>query len=239
MTAGTPLPTANTTSPALYRAGGYVLPQPVLAAGERRQLFLVPPYRPLTVQPSREAILLPLEATQEEANPRLPIRRVALERRLRSTKCLVVEVLVLFDDTLQRSIGNIGIASAQQQQCRQHAGKTSIAVLKRMDREEDHHEDGDDQQRVKCLLLYRLARPGDNLATTCSATSSTKDDAPYDAGRPERGDGITKSGPKSEANAANSRQAAPPITNSAAIQGLQLSHSVFTFHDLNRHFTSG
>jgi len=52
--------------------------------------------------------------------------------------------------------------------------------------------------------------------------SSTKGDAPlHDAGRLERGDDTTNSSQKSEANAANSHQAAPPITKSAVIRALQ------------------
>ena len=39
---------------------------------------------------------------------------------------------------------------------------------------------------------------------------------------PKGGDDITKSGPKSKANAANNHQAAPPITNSAVFRGLQI-----------------
>lgn len=53
--------------------------------------------------------------------------------------------------------------------------------------------------------------------------SSTKGDAPlHDAGRLERGDDTTNSSQKSEANAANSHQAAPPITKSAVIRALQV-----------------
>jgi hypothetical protein len=39
---------------------------------------------------------------------------------------------------------------------------------------------------------------------------------------PERGDDTTKSSPKSEADAANSNQAAPPTTNSEVIRGLHV-----------------
>jgi hypothetical protein len=75
------------------------------------------------------------------------------------------------------------------------------------------------RQRSKSML----ARPYMERLIS-SGTSSPKDDAPpYDAGCPEGGDDITKSGPKSQANAANSCQAAPPITNSAVIRGLQLA----------------
>lgn len=46
---------------------------------------------------------------------------------------------------------------------------------------------------------------------------------PHDAGRSERGGYTTKSRRKSKAKVANSHQAAPPITKSAVIRGLQLT----------------
>ena len=45
--------------------------------------------------------------------------------------------------------------------CGEHAREPPVSILKRMDRQKRHDEDGDDEERVQCFLIQRFSRPGD------------------------------------------------------------------------------
>lgn len=65
----------------------------------------------------------------------------------------VVSFLIMLHDAFERGIRSVGISRTEKHQVGEHARKSSISVLERMNREEHHVEDRDAYERMKDRLL--------------------------------------------------------------------------------------
>src|SRR5262249_29048816 len=70
------------------------------------------------------------------------------ERSLRAAERAVILLAILFHDTLERAVWNVGVAGALQKQIGEHARKPAVTVLKRMDRKKANDEYRDHEKRM-------------------------------------------------------------------------------------------
>src|SRR5207244_2150352 len=96
----------------------------------------------------RERIFLLEQTKQKKTNPIDEVRFVFVQRSLRTAQRAVVLFAIFLNDAFQRAVGHIAITGSQKRQIRQHSRKSSISVLKWMDRKKPHDERADHEQRV-------------------------------------------------------------------------------------------
>src|SRR5437016_7227477 len=87
------------------------------------------------------------------------MRLVLVESSLRASESTIVLFPVFLHDTLQRTVWHIGVARPQQKQIGQHTREPPIAILKRMDRQKAHDEDGDNEKRMMHVSFKLPDRP--------------------------------------------------------------------------------
>src|SRR5260370_824136 len=124
-----------------------------------RQLRQIAQQNPLALELRLQAALLLLQGAQEKINPRRPIRLGRPDRSLGSAQDEIIAVLALLDDALQRAVWHVGITGTQQEQRRQDAGEAAIAVLKKMNFQEDDDEERDHPETMDYPVVLRLLHP--------------------------------------------------------------------------------
>lgn len=118
---------------------------------------------PLALDFISQSALLLLQGAQEECQPRLPVRSLAADGALGLAQGQIIAFLAVLNHTLKGRIRHIGITGLQQQERGQDTAQAAIAVLKRVDLQEDDGENGDDQQGMNPAKLAGLAQPSYKL----------------------------------------------------------------------------
>jgi len=80
------------------------------------------------------------QGAQKEQNPGLPVRMVRADRALGLPEREIVAFLAPLDRAFERTVGYVGVPGLEQKQRRQDTAQPSVAVLERMDFEQDHRE---------------------------------------------------------------------------------------------------
>ncbi len=100
-----------------------------------------------------------VQGSQEEQQPGLPVRLPGADGSLGAAQGQVVSLLVLLDDALKRTVGQVGIPRPQQQQGGQYPAEAAVAVLERMNLQKNDH----------CQVLWEKQSAVEILATQYDA----------------------------------------------------------------------
>src|SRR5262249_23281036 len=112
---------------------------------------------------SGEVVFLLDHRPKEKHKPVFPVLLSFANRLLRATQREVIVVLVSLDHALHRAVRNVPITSTPQQESREDTRQPAVAVFERMDGQEHHNENCNQDQRMLRFFANRIIEPIDEF----------------------------------------------------------------------------